>query len=236
MGIKSDWYVIGRGERAVLMILLLMGLALTALLLLPTQAVSANMEGVADTLKQHAEAKQPKQKSQDTLITNAHYVGPPAHLRGKGEKKLEKGAVIDLNSADSTLMMRVPGIGQVFARRIIQYREKLGGYYTVMQLQEVFGMDFDRYMDIRHYFEVQTPPKQYRLCDLNAEDLPNHPYLSWKQRDALKKQLRRRGTINRWATLMEMEQFGHEDSVRLSPYFVEEKNDNNTVEETTTEQ
>lgn len=82
---------------------------------------------------------EPKTTASSAPIRTSRYPGPPK--RAHYPKKLEKGATIDLNSADTLLLTRVPGIGAAFARRIYKYRELLGGYYVVEQLQEVYGMD-----------------------------------------------------------------------------------------------
>src|SRR5665647_1059817 len=56
------------------------------------------------------------------------------------ENKRARVNRLDLNSADSLHLLEIPGIGPVFASRIIRYRTLLGGYYAVDQLREVYGM------------------------------------------------------------------------------------------------
>ena len=138
----------------------------------------------------------PKTTASSAPIRTSRYPGPPE--RAHYPKKLEKGATIDLNSADTLLLTRVPGIGASFARRIYKYRELLGGYYVVEQLQEVYGMDRERYA-------------------ISRDSIPRHPYLQWRHTKVLKEILRS-GQEPTWKALMESGQFSTDDSLRLAPY------------------
>lgn len=159
--------------------------------------------------------------SADSLHTSAHYVGPPEAMRQESVKKFAQLTELDLNSADSLTLIRVPGIGPAFAHRILALRKYLGGYYTVLQLQEVYGMDEDKFLALRRWFRVKTPPRTYLLDSLRADELPRHPYLLRSHRQALNRLLYRHGRITGWRMLMQTGSFTYADSVRLSPYFVE---------------
>ena len=73
-------------------------------------------------------------KSTPAPIRTDRYPGPPPETKRPEAylPKLKPGATIDLNTADTTLLKRVPGIGSSFARRIVKYRELLGGYYVCL--------------------------------------------------------------------------------------------------------
>lgn len=160
--------------------------------------------------------------SRDTIYTDKHYVGPPSHLQSGAKNKFQRKVVLDLNRVDSVTLIKVPGIGPTFAKRILALRERLGGYYTVMQLQEVYGVDADKYLALKGWFTIKTPPRRYPLSSLKADELPRHIYLNWEQQRTLNKLLHRHGTIRKWSLLMKEAAFTRDDSVRLSPYFVEQ--------------
>lgn len=165
-----------------------------------------------DTLQVTSDTIQATAKSELPLIRTERYPGPPK--RTQYPKKLEKGRRIDLNSADTLLLVRVPGIGPSFARRIYKYREILGGYYVVEQLQEVYGMDRERYDQIAPYMEIKTPP---RPLHISRDSIQRHPYLQWRHVNVIRDLLRAGQEIN-WQGLMESGQFTHDDSLRLAPY------------------
>ena len=98
----------------------------------------------------------------DTATTSASDVAPPA----QGEKTARpyttsnKAPVrVNLNSADTTELMRVRGIGPVFARRIVKYRRLIGGFKAKEDLQKVYGIDAEKYAGIapQVYVEPGAP-------------------------------------------------------------------------------
>lgn len=162
--------------------------------------------------------------NKDTLpIRTDRYPGPPERI--KYPSKLQAGATIDLNSADTLLLRRVPGIGVSFSRRIYKYRELLGGYYVVEQLQEVYGMDRERYDQIAPFFVIKTA---VRPLIITEDSIPRHPYLQYRHQHVLQDLARKHATVT-WEMLMESGAFSQDDSLRLAPYlmlpnFLDEEN------------
>ena len=151
---------------------------------------------------------------------SAHYVGAPTRPEYPHTAKLPAGSVVDLNSADTLLLQKVPGIGPAFAARIVKYRLKLGGYYTVLQLQEVYGMDSERFRQIKPYFTIGTRPYTFTWESIREGAVPQHPYLNYRQRSALNRLIGKTGAIRSWAQVAGTGLFTRDDSVRLSHYFL----------------
>lgn len=161
-----------------------------------------------------------QQKVSEHLERSKDYVGPPKYPSYSPKRRIPEGATLELNRADSAMLTMVPGIGASFARRIVSLRERLGGYYTVLQLQEVYGMTPDRYRQIKPYFTVGVPPERVNISEIPFDSIPRHPYLSYEQKNALQRILFRDGKIKGWDQLLSLECFTRDDSVRLSHYFV----------------
>ncbi|NTW24111.1 MAG: helix-hairpin-helix domain-containing protein, partial [Lentimicrobium sp.] len=86
----------------------------------------------------------------------------------------------ELNSADSAELVKVYGIGPATARRIIKYREKLGGYASVEQLREVTGIDSARYEMIKSgVFTDATVITGIDVNKLSVTQLRQHPYIDY---------------------------------------------------------
>lgn len=171
----------------------------------------------ADTVPLAQQVEQKKAKKVPMApVRTARYPGPPeAPRRSEGYlPKLKPGATIDLNSADTTLLKRVPGIGSSFARRIVKYRDLLGGYYVVEQLQEVYGMDRERYSTIYPYFVIRT---EVRPLTIAIDTISRHPYLQWRHKSALRRLLEEEQELT-WPLLMSTGSFSRDDSLRLAPY------------------
>ncbi|MEJ6982166.1 helix-hairpin-helix domain-containing protein [Pedobacter sp. P351] len=103
-----------------------------------------------------------------------------------GNKSSTPRAVIDLNSADSAQLESINGIGPAFASRIIKYRNRLGGFCKKEQLKEVYGLDTVLYQKLQSL--VTLNPASIKQIPVNLatfEDLKRHPYLSYKQMNAI---------------------------------------------------
>lgn len=133
--------------------------------------------------------------------------------------KFPKGTVVELNTADTMILKKVPGIGSSFARRIVKYRNLLGGFYTVAQLGEVYGIDEDRYYALAPWFRTDASlVRLIRINRLPADSLPYHPYLNKSQKRVLRQLRRQKGRIGGWENLQLLEEFTPADRERLAPY------------------
>lgn len=212
-------YFIGRAERITLGLIFVLTFGA---LVLSALATSPDAMGSTSNLPpSNTETAQPlRQEQRDSILRTKGYVGPPERLRaGANGNKFRQHMVLDLNTADSATLIRVPGIGPTFAHRIIDLRTRLGGFYTVYQLQEVYGIDSDRFLALRPWFRIQTSPQRHPLGELISGQVPGHPYLHWEQRKEMERLLHRHGTALSWRILRKSKLFTYDDSVRLSPYF-----------------
>jgi competence ComEA-like helix-hairpin-helix protein len=128
---------------------------------------------------------------------------------------------VDLNTADTLDLQRLRGIGPGFARRIVGYRNKLGGFVEKSQLLEVYGMDAERYAMIRDYVTVKRD--SVKRIDLNTvafKSLIGHPYFPY---ELTKEIILYRKKAKRFETAEELKNVsGVTDSVfrKVSPYIV----------------
>jgi competence ComEA-like helix-hairpin-helix protein len=89
--------------------------------------------------------------------------------------------VIELNSADTFDLQRLRGIGPSFAKRIVKYRERLGGFREKSQLLEVFGIDTQKYNEIKDHLMVnQDSIRKINLNTVTFKELLSHPYFPFE--------------------------------------------------------
>lgn len=130
--------------------------------------------------------------------------------------KYPYGTVIDLNVADTVSLKHIPGIGSYYARRIVEYRERLGGYVDVLQLAEIEGLPDS----VRNWFLVTDtfPIRRISVNDASLSELRRHPYMDfYKARDIVEYR-KRNGKIKNPVQLSLMEGFSGQDLERLEPY------------------
>ena len=84
--------------------------------------------------------------------------------------------LLDLNTADSTALDDLPGIGGWYASKIIEYRNSLGGYSSKEQLMEIYRFDQQKYDALADLVTV-SEPYVYPLWTLPADSLQKHPYI-----------------------------------------------------------
>lgn len=96
------------------------------------------------------------------------------------KKKDYKDLILDLNTCDTLDLQMIRGIGPAFARRISKYREKLGGYISVNQLKEVYGMDDKRYQSIKSHFKIANKNiRKININTMNIKEIASHPYIDY---------------------------------------------------------
>jgi competence protein ComEA len=106
---------------------------------------------------------------------------------GTPRKGIENQLIItiDVNKATHDDWLQLRGIGATFAARIITQREKIGGFATIEQLKEVYGLPDSTLQNIAPYLKLTTPV--YRKLHVNkaTPDALTHPYLTRKQAESL---------------------------------------------------
>ena len=87
--------------------------------------------------------------------------------------------ICNLNTADSTELVRLYGIGGYYARKILDYRERLGGsFVSARQLLEIEGFTPERFSGIEKYIEVKEEDvKGFSILDAERKALERHPYI-----------------------------------------------------------
>ena len=123
---------------------------------------------------------------------------------------------IDLNASDSSELVKLPGIGPVFAAKIIRYREKLGGYSDIAQLMEIDGLPDS----LMKWFVIADtiPVRKINVNTSTLAELRRHPYIDFYQARAIVEFRGERGKIKGPEQLSFMEEFTDQDLIRLEPY------------------
>jgi DNA uptake protein ComE-like DNA-binding protein len=140
----------------------------------------------------------------------------PTYTRAE---KFAEGTVVELNTADTTVLKKIPGIGSAFAKRIVGYRALLGGYYSVTQLSEVYGIDEERYVALQPWFSADPSlVKKLHINTIPQDSLQRHPYISYAQAKVIVQLRRQKGKLTGWENLQLLNEFTESDKTRLQSY------------------
>lgn len=127
-----------------------------------------------------------------TLIKDSVvYSEKPAYVAASNNKfanENKKKVVIDLNTASQEQLVSIPGVGEYVAGRIVNYRDKLGGFLRKEQLLEINKVDIDLYTRIEGYLKLNDV--EFRKISINtadAKELQEHPYIDWSVANSIVK-------------------------------------------------
>ena len=136
--------------------------------------------------------------------------------------KLERELkLVELNTADSAGLDEIRGVGPAFARRILRYRERLGGFYKKEQLLEVYGLDSLKYEEIKNQVEIdQGKLKRININTADREEFKNHPYIKYKQVNAVIEYRKQHGNYSNIADLNKVVILDVETIERMAAYLI----------------
>ena len=130
-----------------------------------------------------------------------------------------KPTILNINTADTTAFISLPGIGSKLASRIILYREKLGGFVSVNQIGETYGLPDSTFQKIKARFQCDaTAPKQININTDEAEKLKSHPYIRWNIANAIVNYRAQHGNFKSVADLKNINLVTDDIFQKLKPY------------------
>jgi competence ComEA-like helix-hairpin-helix protein len=151
----------------------------------------------------------------DTVGGRSTYT-PPSYMQ-------KKAYVVALNSADTFDLKELRGIGSAYSRRIVAYREKLGGFVRKEQLREVWGIDTALYARIAPQITVDA--SQIRKINLNSASidvLKRHPYLDYYLAKEIVKHREKYGNFSAVEDLLKVNLIDQATFKRIKPYLMAE--------------
>jgi len=135
------------------------------------------------------------------------------------EKVIMAQALVELNAVDSVGLLEVRGIGPYFAGKIIQYRNRLGGFLYMEQLMEIWGMDYARIEIIKNQISIDSVLLvKIDLNSISIEDLKKHPYVTARMAESIHKYLQFAGSFKSVDDLMQNRLLTEDEYSKLKPY------------------
>lgn len=157
------------------------------------------------------------------LIKDSTFFQPNSKItiekRDEFNEKPKPKLIVELNQASKEDLMKINGIGDAFAKWIINYRTRLGGFCNINQLLEVWKMDMDKFLTIEPFVQVNSASVQkIKLNTISVEELKKHPYLNWNIANSIIKIRDKKGGFSSIQEIKESVLIDEECFEKLKPY------------------
>src|SRR5258705_24726 len=87
---------------------------------------------------------------------------------------------VDINNADTIAFISLPGIGSKLAARIVTFRDKLGGFYSIEQVRETYGLPDSTFQKIKQWLKLDNASvKKININTATVDELKAHPYIKF---------------------------------------------------------
>ena len=140
-------------------------------------------------------------------------------LKAFKKKVIANDLLLDINSADTLDLQQLKGVGPSYARRIVKYRDRLGGFCYKGQLMEVYGMDSLRYLGIMENVFVETDSIQrININEAGIKQLIKHPYIEFYLAKSIVKYRKEIGGYSELEQLKEANLIYEELYQKIKPY------------------
>ncbi len=128
-------------------------------------------------------------------------------------------SIIDINTADTTALISLPGIGSKLSQRILVFWDKLGGFYKVDQIGETFGLRDSVFQLIKSRFIISNAPvHQLNINTATLDELKAHPYLRYAIANAIVKYRTQHGNYAAVAEIKKIMLATDEVYGKVAPY------------------
>ncbi len=139
------------------------------------------------------------------------------------KKPYEKKVIapVDINAGDSAAFDALPGIGGGYSRRIINFRNRLGGFYKVEQIAETFGLPDSVFQKIKPLLKISgNDVKKINVNTAKEEELKAHPYIRWQLAKVITEYKKQHGDFKTLQDLKKIMTIDEETYNKISPYLI----------------
>jgi competence protein ComEA len=133
----------------------------------------------------------------------------------------KKDLTIDINASDTSAWIALPGIGSKLALRIVNFRERLGGFYAVQQVAETFGLADSTFQKIKPLLKLaNTGVRKINVNTAPVDELRSHPYIRWNLANAVVEYRKQHGDFLSVGDLKKIPLVTDDAFQKLQPYII----------------
>ncbi|MBI1781527.1 MAG: helix-hairpin-helix domain-containing protein [Sphingobacteriales bacterium] len=155
--------------------------------------------------------------------TNPSFIKEPSPTFENKKSKSFTGT-IEINSADTSALIALPGIGSKLSQRIISFRDKLGGFNSIDQVGETFGLPDSTFQKIKPNLTCNNSTiKKININTTDVDVLKAHPYIRYALANVIIQYRTVHGNYNSLNDLNKISMMNEELFRKISPYLTTEK-------------
>ena len=169
---------------------------LDSIMVLHESAISSQRSAISSQRSAVSSQRSAVSSQQSVVSKEEAYTSKVHQQKTNSQKSITN---VHINSADTLELQSLPGIGSFFAKNIVSYREKLGGFIETNQLLEVYAFDSARLEMIESYLIIDTI--ETRKIKINHDDFKTilrHPYIEYEDVKKIVKYRESKGMITNW--------------------------------------
>ena len=126
---------------------------------------------------------------------------------------------VDINSADTSAFIALPGIGSKLAARIVNFRDRLGGFYSIEQVRETFGLPDSTFQKIKETLVLKNNAvKKININTATKDELKSHPYIKWNIANTITAYRNEHGVFSTIEDIKKIMTITDEIYKKISPY------------------
>jgi len=144
---------------------------------------------------------------------------PVEYTKKEVEIKHPSLSVIDINAADTAAFISLPGIGGKLAARIVNFRDRLGGFYSIDQISETYGLADSVFQKIKQYLTLRNVSvKKININKATVDDLKAHPYIRYAIASSIVSYRNEHGPFSRIEEIKKVMAITDEVYKKVEPY------------------
>jgi DNA uptake protein ComE-like DNA-binding protein len=95
--------------------------------------------------------------------------------------KKEKVIILDINQASQEDLIKIYGIGEAISLRILKFKESLGGFVSMEQMNDIWGLSPEVIENLNTHFKISAVPRVKKIDINNAsmKELASFPYFKY---------------------------------------------------------
>lgn len=130
---------------------------------------------------------------------------------------LKQPVRFDLNTGDTTDFMKIKGIGSGYAKRIIKFRDMLGGFVNAEQLRETYGLPPETVDELLKYGFIKNGVRKFKVNQISVAEF-RHPYLKYHQAKAIISYREQHGNFKNAEDLKQIKVIDEATILKIAPY------------------